>query len=135
METNVTLVNPASLGQPRGFAHGVLTPAGGRMLFVAGQIGATADGRVASAEFVDQFDLALANVLTVVRAAGGDADHIVRLTVYVTRMDAYRSSRKALGDIWRRHMGAHYPAMALVQVAALVDEQAVVEIEATAVLP
>jgi enamine deaminase RidA (YjgF/YER057c/UK114 family) len=129
------LVNPPELGAPRGFAHGLIAPAGGRVLFVAGQNAADAAGRVASDDFAQQFDSSLARVLTVVRAAGGQPEHIARMTVYVTSMNDYRDSRPALRGVWRRHMGAHYPAMALVQVVALVDEGAAVEIEATAVLP
>jgi enamine deaminase RidA (YjgF/YER057c/UK114 family) len=131
----LTVVNPAELGKPRGFAHGLLAPAGSRTLFVAGQIAADADGRVTTDDVVQQFGLALANVLTVVRAAGGHPDQIARMTVYVTNMTQYRAQRPALRDVWQRHMGSHYPVMALVQVSALVDERAVVEIEATAVLP
>ena len=130
----LTAVNPPELGVPRGFTHGLLAPAGGRVLFVAGQTAAGADGRVATADFVQQFETALTNVLTVVRAAGGRPDHIARMTIYVTSMVQYREHRPALGDVWARHMGSHYPAIALVQVLALVDERAVVEIEATAVL-
>lgn len=135
MSAPLTLVNPPELGRPRGFAHGLLAPATGRVLFVAGQNAADAEGRVASSDFVQQFDAALARVLTVVRAAGGQPEHIARMTVYVTSIDTYRKSRPALRDVWRRHMGPHYPAMTLVQVTALVDEGADVEIEATAVLP
>jgi enamine deaminase RidA (YjgF/YER057c/UK114 family) len=135
METNdLIVVNPPELGQPRGFAHGLLAPASGRTLFVAGQIAADADGRVTSDDFIQQVDLALANVLTVVRAAGGRAEQIARMTVYVTSMTLYREKRPALREVWQRHMGSHYPAMALVQVLALVDERALVEIEATAVV-
>jgi enamine deaminase RidA (YjgF/YER057c/UK114 family) len=129
------IVNPPELGRPRGFAHGLITPAGARVLFVAGQNAADAAGHVASDDFADQFDTSLGRVLAVVRAAGGQPEHIARLTVYVTSMDRYRDSRSALRGVWRRHMGTHYPAMALVQVIALVDEGASVEIEATAVLP
>jgi enamine deaminase RidA (YjgF/YER057c/UK114 family) len=135
METNdLIVVNPPELGQPRGFAHGLLAPASSRTLFVAGQIAADADGRVTSDDFIQQVDLALANVLTVVRAAGGRAEQIARMTVYVTSMTLYREKRPALREVWQRHMGSHYPAMALVQVLALVDERALVEIEATAVV-
>ena len=84
--------------------------------------------------FAQQFDDALARVLAVVRAAGGRPEQIARMTVYVTDIDAYRESRPALRDLWLRHMGSHHPAMALVAVTALVDAQAMVEIEATAVL-
>jgi enamine deaminase RidA (YjgF/YER057c/UK114 family) len=128
------LINPRDLGEPRGFAHGLVAPVGGRLLFVAGQIGAETDGRIAVDGFVEQFERALARVLTVVHEAGGEPQQIARMTVYVTTMERYRASRAALRDVWQRHMGSHYPAMALVAVTALVDPQALVEIDATAVL-
>jgi creatinine amidohydrolase len=128
-------INPPELGSPRGFSHGVLAPAGSRVLFVAGETATDAKGRVMADTFVGQFDLSLSRVLAVVRAAGGDAQHIARMTVYVTNMATYRESRSALGAVWRRHMGTHYPAMALTSVTELADEGAIVEIEATAVLP
>ena len=129
------LINPEPLGRPRGWTHGILTPSGGRVLFVAGQTAADASGRVAAAELVPQWERALENVLAVVRAAGGSPEHIGRMTVYVTDRDTYLASLKPLGDVHRKLMGRHYPAMALVEVRALVDPQALVEIEATAVLP
>jgi len=129
------IVNPRELGAPRGFSHGLIAPGGGRLLFVAGQTATDDAGRIVMSGVVEQFDRALERVLTVVREAGGTADHIARMTIYVTSMERYRDSRPALGDVWRRHMGAHYPAMALVEVTALVDRDATIEIEATAVLP
>lgn len=129
------VINPPELGTPRGFVHGLLAPSGGRLLFVSGQTASGADGRVTTDDFLQQFDIALARVLSVVRAAGGTPEHVTRMRVYVTAMDSYRESRRALGDVWRRQMGTHYPAMALVQVSTLVDQGALVEIEADAVLP
>jgi enamine deaminase RidA (YjgF/YER057c/UK114 family) len=128
-------VNPRELGSPRGYTHGWLSPAGWRVLFVAGQTATNGDGRVADHGFVDQFETALDKTLTVVRAAGGAPEHVARMTVYVTDMDAYRNNRSRLGEIWRSRMGRHYPAMALLGVSHLVDEGAMVEIEATAVVP
>lgn len=128
------VVNPPELGKPRGFAHGMLTPAGSRVLFVAGQNAADSEERVTTNDLGEQFEMALARVLAVVRAAGGHPQQIARMTVYVTSMTDYRRSRPGLRDVWLRHMGSHYPAMTLVQVTALFDEGAVVEIEATAVL-
>jgi enamine deaminase RidA (YjgF/YER057c/UK114 family) len=113
----------------------LLAPAGGRVLFVAGQTATDSEGRITTAAFADQFETALRRVLAVVRAGGGGPEHIARMTVYVTSMDQYRDSRPALRDVWRRNVGRHYPAMALVQVTALVDADAVVEIDATAVMP
>jgi enamine deaminase RidA (YjgF/YER057c/UK114 family) len=129
-----SIVNPASLGEPKGWNHGLLAESGGRVLFVAGMTASDASGRVAAADFVTQFDRALANVVTVVREAGGEPSDIGRLTIFVTDMNAYRASLKPLGAAYRAHMGRHFPAVALVAVSELVDENAVVEIEATAVL-
>lgn len=128
------IVNPDSLERPRGFSHGVVAPAGARLVFVAGQTATDAEGIVRDIDFAVQFDAALGKVLTVVRAAGGDAASIARMTVYVTDVQQYRASRPRLSEAWKRHMQGHYPAMALVAVAALVDEGAVVEIAADAVL-
>ena len=123
------IINPSPLGQPSGWNHGMLGPAGGRVLFVAGQTAAGAGG------IVEQWERALERVITVVRAAGGAPEDIGRMTVYVTDRAAYLTARRALGEVHGRHMGKHYPAMALVEVKALVDEGALVEIEATAVIP
>jgi enamine deaminase RidA (YjgF/YER057c/UK114 family) len=128
------IVNPEELGAPRGWNNGMLAPAGGRLLFIAGQTARDASGEVAAADFVAQFDRALGHVLTVLRKAGGDAGDVGRLTIYVTDVAQYRSSLKPLGEVYRRRMGTHYPAMALVEVTSLVDPRAVVEIEATAVV-
>jgi enamine deaminase RidA (YjgF/YER057c/UK114 family) len=127
------VINPETLGAPRGFNHGLLAAAGGRLLFVAGQIGRDPAGRMSS-DFVEQFDRALDNALAVVRKAGGVAGDLGRLTIYVTDIAQYRASLKQLGEVYRRHMGNHYPAMALVQVESLVDPEALIEIEATGVL-
>jgi len=129
------VLNPAALGRPRGFSHGLLAPPGSRLLFVAGQTAAGEDGRVHDTAFAAQFDAALGRVLTVVAAGGGRPEHVARMTVFVTDLDAYLASRPALRDLWARRMGGHYPAMALVEVTRLVDAGAVVEIEATAVIP
>ncbi len=128
-------VNPPELSAPKGFSHGLIAGPGGQVLFVAGQTAADSDGHVEERSFVAQFEAALAKTLAVVRAAGGRVEHIGRMTVYVTDIAAYRDARKALAAVWQRHMGGHYPAMTLVQVTALVDRYATVEIEATAVVP
>jgi enamine deaminase RidA (YjgF/YER057c/UK114 family) len=129
------IINPPSLGRPSGWNNGLLAPPGGRLLFVAGQDASDTTGRVPAASLADQWDRALARLLEVVRAAGGSAADIGRITVYVTDRAGYLASRQALGEIHRRHLGKHYPAMALVEVKALVDPNALVEMEATAVLP
>lgn len=113
----------------------MIAPEGARLLLVAGQTASEASGVVPPRSFVEQFGQVLVNVLTVVREAGGGPESIGRMTVYVTDMPTYRASLKELGAVWREHMGRHYPAMALVAVTALVDENALVEIEATAAVP
>lgn len=134
MSDPLQAINPLPLGRPKGFSHGMLAPPGARLLFVAGQTATDPDGVISNREFVAQFDAALARVLAVVQEAGGTPAHIARMTVFVTDLDAYLAHRSLLGDVWTRRMGAHYPAMALVEVNRLVDAGASVEIEATAVI-
>ncbi len=127
-------VQPEGWAPARGYANGVVC-AGGQTVYVAGQIGWDGQQRFASDDFVAQWDQALANVVAVVRAAGGGPEHIVKMTVYVTDLDAYRGSLREVGARWRKHLGRHFPAMALVGVAGLVEPRAKVEIEAIAHLP
>jgi enamine deaminase RidA (YjgF/YER057c/UK114 family) len=128
------LINPVSLGSPRGFSNGVLTDAGGRLLFVAGQIAWDDTQTIVSENFVEQFDRALANVIAVVSEAGGRPEQIARMTVYVTNKLEYLRYQRGIGERYRAHMGKHYPAMVLVEVKSLLDDDALVEIEAVAVL-
>ena len=128
------LINPESLGTPRGYSNGVLTEAGGRLLFVAGQIGWDAKQAVVSDDFVAQFDRALANVIAVVTAAGGTPEEIARLVIYVTNKTEYAARREEVGKVYRTHLGKHFPAMVLVEAKSLLDDKAKVEIEAVAVL-
>jgi enamine deaminase RidA (YjgF/YER057c/UK114 family) len=118
---------------PRGYANGTI--ARGRVLHVAGQIGWLPDGSFPHADVVGQFGTALDNVLAVVRAAGGAPWNIASMTVYVTDLDEYRQGARALGAVWRERMERHYPAMALVGVAGLVEPRAKVEIQVIAHLP
>jgi len=127
-------INPESLGAPRGYSNGVLTSAAGRLLFVAGQIGWDEKQAIVSDDFVAQFDRALANVVTVVREAGGSPQQIARLVMYVTDKKEYRARREEIGRCYRERLGKHFPAMALVEVKSLLDDSARVEIEAIAVL-
>jgi len=128
------MINPEELGAPRGWTNGMLGPANGRILFVAGQDASVPEGEVAEDDFVEQFSIALHKAVTVVREAGGGPEDVGRMMVYVTDVAEYRARRAELRDTWRAHMGRHYPAMALVQVDALVDPRAKVEIEATAII-
>jgi NAD(P)-dependent dehydrogenase (short-subunit alcohol dehydrogenase family)/enamine deaminase RidA (YjgF/YER057c/UK114 family) len=134
MSGRFAIINPAELGAPRGWNNGMLAQSGGRTLFIAGQTARDGSGQVPVADFASQFDAALGNVLAVLRQAGGVPGDIGRFTIYVTDMAQYRAGLKSLGEAYRRRMGTHFPAMALVEVKSLVDRQAMVEIEATAVL-
>jgi enamine deaminase RidA (YjgF/YER057c/UK114 family) len=129
------LINPESLGRPRGYANGVLADAGGRLLFVAGQIAWDENQKLISDDFVEQFARSLANVIAVVNDAGGSPEQIARLTVYVTDKREYSARAGEIGERWRALMGRHFPAMSLVEVKSLLEDGAKVEIEATAVLP
>ena len=130
-----TIINPQSLGAPSGYNNGMLAPADGRLLFVAGQTPRDDTGGIVEGGFVAQFSQALRNVLRVVCAAGGRPTDIGRMTVFVTELPVYLNSLQPLGQAYREAMGAHYPAMSLVEVTALVDAGAMVEVEATAVIP
>ena len=121
--------------RPRGYNDGILAR-GGRLLFVAGQVAWDQQQRlIVGADFAAQFDRALANVLAVVGVAGGQPADLTRLTLYVLDLDSYRAALKQIGACYRARVGAHYPAMTLVQVAGLLEQGAMVEIEATAVIP
>ncbi|HEV8370528.1 MAG TPA: RidA family protein [Pyrinomonadaceae bacterium] len=129
-----TLINPESLGAPRGYSNGVLLDSTGRLLFIAGQVAWDQNQQIVSEDFVEQFDRALANLITVVSAAGGSPTQVVRLVIYVTDRDEYRKRTKDVGERYRKHMGKHFPAMVLVEVKGLLDNAAKVEIEGMAVL-
>lgn len=126
-------VLPPGFKPPRGYSMGMVGV--GRVLFVAGQIGWDGTEQFHSDVLHQQWAQALDNVLAVVAAAGGTPQHIARLTVYVTDRHEYAAQRKEIGTAWKARMGTHYPAMALVQVAALLEDRAKVEMEATAILP
>jgi enamine deaminase RidA (YjgF/YER057c/UK114 family) len=130
-----TVINPQSLGVPSGYANGLLTEPGGRLLFISGQIAWNEKHEIVSNDFVEQFDKALENVIAVVGEVGGKASDVARLIIYVTDKQAYRERTREVGERYRKHMGKHFPAMVLVQVAGLLDDAAKVEIEGIAVLP
>jgi len=127
------VLHPRAWKAPKGFANGIA--AEGRLVFLAGQVGWNAEQIFESEDFVAQTRQALANIVALVAEAGGKPEHIVRLTWFVLDKRDYLSRLRELGDAYRRVMGRHFPAMSLVQVSALVEDKAKVEIEATAVVP
>ena len=127
------IINPPGWPQPKGYSNGMV--AEGRILTIGGQIGWNKDQVFEHTDFVGQFGQTLANIRAILDAAGAEPRHIVRMTIYVTDLDAYRSSLRQLGPVWKLHLGRWYPAMALVGVTGLVEPEALVEIETTAVLP
>ncbi len=130
----MTTIQPPDWAQPKGYANGVLVE-GGALLFVAGQIAWDAEQQLLGAgDFAVQFNQALANVVAVVRAAGAEPGHLARMTVYVTDKQLYLAATREIGAAWREHVGRHWPAMALVEVADLLEDGALVEIEAIAAL-
>jgi enamine deaminase RidA (YjgF/YER057c/UK114 family) len=129
----VKIINPKGFPPARGYSNAVLAPAG-KTMYISGQVGWEPDGTFASDELAHQFSRALDNVLAVVAAEGGSARQIAQMTIYVTDVAAYRDARRELGRIWRERFGQYYPAMALVEVRALVEPRARVEIQAVAVL-
>jgi enamine deaminase RidA (YjgF/YER057c/UK114 family) len=128
-----TLLHPRGWKPAKGFSNGVV--AQGRMIFLAGQVGWNAEQKFESGDFVAQARQALANIVTLVGEAGGSAEHITRLTWFVLDKNEYLSRLRELGEAYRKVMGKHFPAMTLVQVGALVESEAKLEIEATAVVP
>jgi enamine deaminase RidA (YjgF/YER057c/UK114 family) len=127
-------INPESLGAPSGYANGVLAEAGGRLLFIAGQVAWDKSHNIVSADLVEQFDRALGNVIAVVTEAGGKPEQLARLVIYVTDKTEYKKRMKEIGERYRARMGRHFPAMVLVEVAGLLENGAQIEIEGTAVL-
>ena len=126
-------LNPAGWKPARGYSNGVA--ASGRMLFFGGMIGWNGQQEFESDDFIDQVAQALRNIVEVLAEAGAGPEHLVRLTWYVTDRDEYVARLKEMGAVYREIIGKHFPAMALVQVVALVERRAKVEIEATAVVP
>ena len=127
------VIHPSEWAPTKGYSAGIL--AEGRQLFIAGQIGWDAQQAFHSDDLIEQFALALDNILAVLKAAGGEVKHLTEMTIFVTDLEAYRQRYRELGPIWRERLGRHYPAMALIGVAGLVEERALVEIQARAVLP
>ena len=133
MKNQFDVLQPKTWMEPKGYANGIV--AEGRQVYIAGQIGWTAEAKLGSADLVAQVEQALANIVQVLAEAGGEPAHIVRLTWYLTDKSEYMSRQKEIGAAYRRVIGRHFPAMSAIVVAGLIEEGAKVEIEATAVLP
>ena len=128
---------PDGWPRPPGYSNGIAVEAkpGDRTIYVAGQIGWLPEGRFEALDFVGQFAQALTNILAVLAAGGAGPEHVTRMTWYITDRDAYKASLKELGETYRAAMGNNYPVMSVIVVAGLIEEKALVEIEATAVVP
>jgi enamine deaminase RidA (YjgF/YER057c/UK114 family) len=133
--TSLQPVLPAGWPRPRGYSQAIRVPAGRALVFVSGQVGWDEQERFTAQDFVPQFEQALRNCVRVIEAAGGAAADVVRLTIFCRDCGEYREQLGEVGAAYRRVMGPHYPAMSLVQVAALLEPAARVEIEATAAVP
>ena len=128
------IINPAELAAPRGFSHGILVT-GGKLLFLAGQDASDREGHiVAPGDLAGQLDQALHNLGIVVQAAGGTMTDIVKLNIFVRDRDGYKASLKPLGEVFRRHFGGYYPALALFEVSGLFNNDALIELEGFAVV-
>ena len=129
-----TIVNPTCLARPSGYSHGILVEPGRGLLALAGQVAWDRNNRIVSDDFAEQFEQALANLLAVVAAAGGAPESVVKITLFVTNKSEYIASVKNVGERYRRLMGTHYPAMTLVEVKALLEAGAKIEIEGLAAI-
>ncbi len=124
---------PEGWPRPKGYSNGIV--ADGQIVFVAGQIGWTPDGVFNETSIAGQFRQTLGNTLAVLREAGAGPEHVARMTWFITDKRAYLDSVAEIGAIWREKMGRHYPAMAVVEVKALIEDAALIEIETTAIIP
>jgi enamine deaminase RidA (YjgF/YER057c/UK114 family) len=127
------ILQPPDWAKPRGYSNGVASR--GQLVFISGQVGWDADCQFSSSDFVEQARQALQNIVAVLAEADGKPEHITRLTWYVVDKQEYLDCGRALGEAYREIMGSHYPAMTAIQVTALIEDVARVEIEATAVIP
>ncbi len=131
--STLQILQPPGWARAKGFSNGIACA--GKLVFIAGQIGWTGEGKWEARDFAGQFRQAIKNILAVLAEANGKPEHIVRLTWYVLDKQEYLDSLKGVGEAYRELMGRHYPTMAVVQVSGLVENQARLEIEATAVVP
>ena len=129
------IVTAPELAPPVGYAHAVVGAPGGRTVHLGGQTALGIDGAIHGDTLAEQFDVAAGNVLAALRAAGGAPEHLVQMLVFVTDVAEYKAARGEIGEVWKRRFGRRYPAMALLGVTALHDDEARVELVATAVIP
>jgi enamine deaminase RidA (YjgF/YER057c/UK114 family) len=129
---SIERINPGELAQPSGFSHAVAA-AGGHLVFLAGQTGYGPDGAIVDGGLVPQFQQALSNLLTALRAAGGEPADLVSLTIYAVDLGEYRAQAREIGQVWRQRCGREYPAMAAVGVSRLWDTDALIEVQGIAV--
>lgn len=134
LDESTDIYSPDGWPRPKGYSNAVVLPRG-RALYIAGMVGWNEQEQIVSPDIAGQFRQALKNIVACARAAGSDIEFIGRMTIFVTDKQAYMDARRELGRAWRDVMGAHYPAMSLVEVKALLEEGAVIEVEATGVVP
>lgn len=127
------VLQPAGWPRPKGYSNGI--EARGRAIFVAGQVGWDESGRFRAKDFAGQFEQVLLNILAVLREADAGPEHVARLTWYLLDKKAYLRDARNVGEIYRRVMGRNFPVMSVIQVGALIEDEALVEIEATAIIP
>ena len=135
MSARLTPIHPAALGAARGFSHGILAPAGSRILFVAGQVGWDAQETFRTDDLVGQVRQSLTNIVAILAEAGARPEHIVRMNWYLADKDEYNARLDEIGGVYRELIGRHFPAMTALQVAGFVEHGAKIEIEVTAMLP
>jgi enamine deaminase RidA (YjgF/YER057c/UK114 family) len=130
---SIDRINPTELGKPSGFSHAVAAT-GGHLVFLAGQTGYGPDGAIVDGGLVPQFEQALSNLLTALRAAGGGPADLVSLTIYAVGLGEYRAQAREIGQVWRQRCGREYPAMAAIGVSRLWDTDALIEVQGSAVV-
>lgn len=132
---NHEILNPPSLARPSGFSYGILSAEKSRLLFLAGQTASDAEGQIVAADdIVAQYERVLQNLQTVVEAAGGTMQDIVKMTIFVGDRDDYRAHLKALGKVHRAYFGNHYPATALLEISSFFQDDALIEVEGIAAI-
>lgn len=134
MTTPHQIINPDQLARPVGFAHAVV-PAAGKTVYLGGQGGMDPSGQLVGEGLVEQFNAAAGNIVTALKASGGAAEHLVSMQIFVTDADEYRRSLTQIGELYKKHFGRHYPALALIEISGLFHQKAKVELWCVAVVP